>query len=160
MFERVIYVLNRYGELLVNDYKDRLDSEGITATGNLKNSVKYIINSNDIAIELDLSLVDYWKYVEDGRKSGKFPPINKIADWIKAKPVIPEPYNDKLPTEKQLSFLISRSIAEKGIKGKKVLHNSIQDILNKGFWEELDNAVNEDISEMVNVELMVLIKDI
>lgn len=159
MFDRVIDVLNKYGKLLVDEYKGRLDSEGITATGKLRDSVKYIINTSDREIELDLSLAEYWKYVENGRKAGRFPPINKIAEWIKAKPVIPEPYNGKLPTEKQLAFLISRSIAENGIEGKKVLHNSIEDILDSGFWNELDDAVNEDISEMVDVEIIALLNN-
>lgn len=160
MFEKTIDVLNRYGELLVNDYKDRLDRENITASGKLRDSVKYIVNYNDSVMELNLSLEDYWYYVENGRKAGKFPPIDKILSWIKAKPIIPEPYNGKLPTEQQLAFLISRSIAENGIEARKPLHNSIQDVLSGDFYTDLDNAITEDLSNMVDIEIMVLIKDI
>lgn len=160
MFEKTIDVLNRYGELLVNDYKDRLDRENITASGILRDSVKYLVNYNDSVMELNLSLEDYWYYVENGRKAGKFPPIDKILSWIKAKPIIPEPYNGKLPTEQQLAFLISRSIAENGIEARKPLHNSIQDTLGGDFYTDLDNAITEDLSNMVDIEIMVLIKDI
>ena len=62
-----------------------------------------------------LILQDYWKYVEYGRKPGTFPNVGKIQEWIKIKPVIPRPLtNGIVPTEKQLSFLIGRSIKEKG----------------------------------------------
>lgn len=160
MFEKTIEVLNRYGELLVNDYTDRLDSEGITASGKLRDSVRYIVSSNDTELELNLSLEDYWYYVENGRKAGKFPPIDKILSWIKAKPIIPDDRYGRLPTEQQLAFLISRSIAENGIEARKPLHNSIQDVLGGDFYTDLDNAITEDISNMIDVELLFLIKDI
>jgi hypothetical protein len=44
-------------------------------------------------------LPEYWKYVEDGRKSGKYPPLETIKKWIEVKPVLPRPLaNGKLPT--------------------------------------------------------------
>lgn len=159
-FKHTIEVLNKYGQLLVEEYKSRLDSENITASSNLKNSVKYILNVNDADIELNLSLAHYWKYVDNGRKAGKWPPIDKIIEWIKVKPIIPDNRFGRLPTEKQLAYLIGRKIYEKGIEPKHTLHNSINDIMDTIFMDELEAAITQDIDEMVEVEILFLIKDI
>ena len=159
-FKHTIEVLNKYGQLLVEEYKSRLDSENITASSKLKNSVKYILNVNDADIELNLSLAHYWKYVDNGRKAGKWPPIDKIIEWIKVKPIIPDNRFGRLPTEKQLAYLIGRKIYEKGIEPKHTLHNSINDIMDTIFMDELEGAITQDIDEMVEVEILFLIKDI
>lgn len=159
-FKHTIEVLNKYGQLLVEEYKSRLDSENITASSKLKNSVKYILNVNDADIELNLSLAHYWKYVDNGRKAGKWPPIDKIIEWIKVKPIIPDNRFGRLPTEKQLAYLIGRKIYEKGIEPKHTLHNSINDIMDTIFMDELEAAITQDIDEMVEVEILFLIKDI
>lgn len=158
MFEKTTELLNRYADILVSTYKDRLDSEGITASGGLKNSVKYIIDMTDTKLELSLSLLDYWYYVDNGRKAGTFPPVDKILDWIKIKPIIPEPINGRLPTENQLAYLIGRKIEEKGIEPKHTLSNSIDDAFDNGFMKELENAITEDISNLIDRELLILIQ--
>jgi hypothetical protein len=45
-----------------------------------------------------------------GRKPGKFPPLDDIVDWIRAKRIKPEGKT----TERQLAFLFARKIAQKG----------------------------------------------
>jgi len=46
-----------------------------------------------------------------GRKPGKFPPIDSILDWIRAKRISPR---DPKTTERQLAFLFARKIAKSG----------------------------------------------
>lgn len=160
MFEKTTEVLNKYGELLVTEYKSRLETEGINASNTLSKSVKYIVNVNNTDLELNLSLEHYWYYVDNGRKAGKWPPIDKIKEWIKIKPIIPDNRFGRLPTEDQLAFLIGRKIAEKGIEPKHTLHNSIKDIINTTFMDELELAIEEDLSNMIDIEIMFLIKDL
>ena len=105
-------------------------------------------------------MAHYWKYVDNGRKAGKWPPIDKIIEWIKVKPIIPDNRFGRLPTEKQLAYLIGRKIYEKGIEPKHTLHNSINDIMDTIFMDELEAAITQDIDEMVEVEILFLIKDI
>ena len=117
MFDNVRKVLNEFGKLLVDTYRDKLTNEKVNASKTLFNSISYIVEGNGTNFVVKLKLEDYYKYVENGRKAGKFPPINKIEKWVEIKPVIPRPMaNGKLPTTKQLAFLISRKIALEGIK--------------------------------------------
>ena len=150
-FKRLKEVLERYGQLLVTKYQSYVPE----ASGKLVQSVRYELNYGENSYEVGLWLEDYWKYVEHGRKAGKFPPLSKIEEWIKVKPVIPRPYNGILPTEKQLAFLIGRKIAQEGIEPKNVLKRT-EDEVRDDMIMSIKQAIMEDIQEDINTVLVTL----
>lgn len=155
-FKNTIEVLNSFGRLLVEDYKDSLIRNEVNASDKLFNSVKYLFKSDNRYLEIDLELENYYWYVENGRKAGKFPPIQKIEDWIKIKPVLPyKDKNGKLPTLNQLTYLIGRKIKEKGIQGKHLLQKSVDEIY-KEIEDRLVDALSEDLHNTVEIELLSL----
>lgn len=138
-------VLNDFGKFLVEEYKDNLLINDKIASGDLYESVEYIVNTkNKGTFSVQISLNDYAKYIEKGRKAGKFPPISAIEKWIKVKPVLPRPYNGKLPTTKQLAYLIARKIALDGIKPQPLLQQSLNDVMDV-MMEFIEEAIYKDI---------------
>lgn len=155
-FDNTIEVLNSFGRLLVEDYKESLIYNSINASDKLYNSVKYLFKSDNRYLEVELELESYYWYVENGRKAGKFPPIQKIEDWIKVKPVLPyTDKNGKLPTLNQLTYLIGRKIKEDGIEGKHVLQKSVDDIYRE-IEKRLVEALSKDLHKAVEIELLSL----
>ena len=150
MWENLSRVLEEYIIEVKAIYQDNLSTEGKVASGDLLNNINYIIEKDDRQIEVSLKLEDYWKYVEYGREPGKFPPQDKIMEWIKVKPVLPRQINGKLPTPEQLSFLIGRKIAEEGIEPTNILEHSIETVNNR-FEQKIMDAINDDINNMVDV---------
>ena len=88
--------------------------------------------------------------MENGRGPGKFPPPDKILEWIRIKPIIPDDRGGRLPTEQQLAFLIGRKIAEQGIEPGNQLHNAMDDIYPQ-FEERIDEAIALDINEAIDI---------
>lgn len=137
-------VLNEYCEVVKTKYKDRLISDDKFATGALIQSINTIIKTGSTNINVYINLAEHWKYVEFGRKPGKFPPPDKIEKWIIAKPVVPyEDDNGNLPTPKQLAFLIGRKIARDGIKAGNYLHDTLEEC-NNIYLEKLKLALQKD----------------
>lgn len=129
-------------------YKDAIENADATASLKMWDFKYYPeINGNwfEVVFEMPLSKngFPYWRVVENGRKAGKMPPISAIEEWIKVKPVVPRTSGKQVPSTKQLAFLISRSIGEKGIKGKKLLSNALT---------EADGLINQ-LTELIAVEL-------
>lgn len=121
-------ILEQYGNIVIDNYR-RLSYQGDSvASGRLVNSLGSFVVSGEGTYELFLRLEDYWKYVEYGRGPGKFPPLEKIKEWIDVKPVIPTVYNGKLPTVDQLAYLIGRKIATEGIQPKNYLQNTLDEL--------------------------------
>ena len=95
-----------------------------SATGNLALNQEKIIQYDGRFFSIYLSLEDYWKYLEYGTKP-HFPPLEKIKEWIRIKPVVPLPQaNGKLPTENQLAFLIGRKISRVGTPATHLLEDT------------------------------------
>ena len=138
--------LDEYAEKAKELYKRKLTDKGINASYKLLNSVETTVKRNDDEFTVTINLEDYWYYVENGRKAGKFPPVSKILDWIRCKNIIP--YSDsrgRLPTEEQLAFLIARKIAEQGTEGRKVLYETV-DELNRYYLPKLQQALDRDFN--------------
>lgn len=109
-------VLDEYGKRVRNLYQDNLIRADKIATGGLLNSVEFSVEQYGRRFDVVLTLADYWKWVEDGRKPGKMPPPSAILKWVMAKPVIPKPNaNGRIPTPQSLSWAIAKSIEKKGI---------------------------------------------
>lgn len=141
-------VLEALGDQIIDVYRRKLYEGGTNATGLLGNSLSCIVKTEDGIYDLYLSLQDYWKYVENGRQPGKFPPMDVIKQWIQVKPVIPDARTGKLPTIDQLTFLISRSIAINGIQPKNYLENTLREFeYDPQFYE----AISKDIEGNVDL---------
>ena len=140
-------ILEQYGETLINDYRRELYDGGTNCTGRLSNSLRYIIESDEDVFDLYLALEDYWKYVEYGRQPGRFPNISAIEQWIKDKPVIPQPFNGKVPSIKQLTYLISRKIANEGIQPKNYLQNALDQIDLKPLEDAITRAIESKLDD-------------
>lgn len=128
-----------------NEYQDNLIRNDRIASGDLLNNIEYEITRGDFTYTIYVKMKDYWYFVENGRKAGKWPPIQNILDWIKIKPVLPRPNAEgKLPTPQQLAFLIARKIGEEGTQGTQDLRKATDTIWDT-FEDRLYEAIDEDV---------------
>lgn len=111
-WEALLRTLREYAEAVIYQAEQNLASDGSNASRTLTNSFSYDYGIDDNHYWVEIFMEDYWKYVNDGRRPGKRPPRDKIAEWIRVKPIQPKPYT-YTPSVKSLAFLIQRSIKQK-----------------------------------------------
>lgn len=134
--------------------KDRLEENGSNATHQLSNSIKDIVKFDGKYLTVSIQLEEYYKYVENGRKAGKFPPVEKIKEWIKVKPVLPYTKGKRLPNENQLAYLIGRKIAREGTRGNPFLEPTIRDFkLVDKIYAAVNSMLTNEINKAVSEEL-------
>lgn len=146
-FNNLQQVLDDFTKDVAETYRGLLLRDGKNATGELISSIRPMTPELiDGTFECSLSLAPHWKYVENGRKAGKFPPIDNILDWVKAKPQLARPnrLDRKELTPKQLAFLVARKIATKGIQPGNQLEEAI-DIVYARWKDRIDAAITADI---------------
>lgn len=121
----------------------------------LKDNISFTVDIDGNYYNILFKAPEYWKYAEYGRKSGKWPPITAIEKWIDIRHITPYPTaRGKLPTKKQLAFLIARSIGEKGTLTTPVyfLGKSLDE--DRVYWnDQIDKAITEDVNDNVDVLL-------
>lgn len=150
MWEKTYEVLKDYAIELRNTLQDSYINDDRIATGDLLNSVEYIIEKDDRQIEVSLQLKEWWKYVEEDTKP-HFPPPDAMLNYIKAKPILPKPdKNGKLPTPNQLAYLIGRKISEVGTTGTHNVRDTVR-LINERYEEKIGQAISEDINNELDV---------
>lgn len=104
-------VLEDFAIYLIDVARANLSRNHSYATGTLGDTMGYTIDISEDRFRVCIELESYWDYVEHGRRPGKMPPISKIEEWIRVKPIQPMPYT-YTPSVKSLAYLIQRSIKE------------------------------------------------
>lgn len=150
-FNNLQQVLDDFTKDVAETYRGLLLRDGKKATGELISSIKpmtpLLVNGT---FQCSLSLAPHWKYVENGRRPGKFPPIANILDWVKTKPQLARPnrLDRKELAPKQLAFLVARKIATKGIQPGNQLEEAI-DIVYARWKDRIDAAITSDIETIL-----------
>ena len=150
-FNNLQQVLDDFTKDVAETYKGLLLRDGKNATGELISSIKPMTSELvDGTIQCSLSLAPYWKYVENGRRPGKFPPVDNILDWVKTKPQLARPnrLDRKEIPQKQLAFLVARKIATKGIQPGNQLSEAM-DIVYARWKDRIDAAITADIETIL-----------
>lgn len=136
-------------------YKDVLADNDHIASRTLVDSVRTQVVVDGSAYEVTMTLADYWKYIENGSEPHWLPydPMEHtfpdLLKWIQVKPVIPRPdANGRIPTQKQLAFLIARKIADDGTKGTHDLQKTKDNII-PWYKERISQALGHDMEAYI-----------
>ena len=133
-------VLEKYKRVLAEEIKRQLNKP----SSNLSRSIegKKLRGKAGFAIYMN----DYGLNVNQGRSAGKFPPPNKIEDWVRKNSSNLKLKNSRPSTIRKVGFLIGRSIAQKGIKPVRFIDIAIGKVEPK-MTIDLANAYLKDLSE-------------
>lgn len=138
------------GELLEH-YKKEITATGHNASGELRDTASYKCAFNGKWFEVTFILSDYWKYLENGSKP-HFPPIDAIERWVTVKRIIPSTMNGRVPTTRQLAFLIARGISKNGTQPTKLLQSTMND--SDGLITALCDVLIRQIEEEIKEEII------
>ena len=145
MWENVRNVLNDMGREFQFQVREKIVAENAVATGDLLNSIGFEIEEDaDGLFTLYLTHADYFHYVNENTVP-HWPPREPILRWVEDKPLQPYPdANGKLPTVDQLTFLVSRKIAEEGTQGHYFFESVLNDLL-EVYYPKIVDAIYADI---------------
>lgn len=144
-------VLQEYADEAQEMYKYQISIGGKNASRKLIDNVTSQLVVNETSYVVTLRLQEYWKYIEKGRKAGKFPPVDAILNWILVKPILPRPNaNGEIEKlrPKQLAFLIGRKIKEEGIEPYPALKTTREE-LDKLYHQKISAALGKAITQYV-----------
>lgn len=131
---------------LLERYKQSLKDNNHIASGNLYNTAKYKCSFDGKWFEVSFILDSTWRYLENGTKP-HFPPLEAIEKWITIKHIIPTTNSGKIPSTKQLAFLIARGISKNGTKPTKLLQQTIDGA------DDLINLIVDEIAKQLQEEI-------
>ena len=120
--------LQKFRDIVVNEAKANLRSQGKDASGKLSNSIQGEVKQMPNSIGVYFNMEPYGNFQDKGvsgtkRKfntpysyTTKMPPPSKLDKWIVRKGIAPRSKTGKFQSRKGIQFAIARSIFYKGIK--------------------------------------------
>lgn len=165
-------ILAQFEQKFIDALQKSLEDKDRLVSGGLWQSIKASTSVYGQKIVLEISMEDYWKYVDEGRRPGaKQPPTKamlkhianrgerwnpvaqKISKLRKNKKGLEVKRGKPLPMDKarkSLAFLLARSIKKKGIKPTYFATKVMTGDLMKDFRTELNKAVGREIKIEIN----------
>lgn len=122
-------------------------------TGNLIRSLDFKIVKGIDDLFLQIVAAPYFKFVDEGRKPGKMPPIKPIQKWSERKGI---KFNKM--SNRQTAFVIARSIGKKGIRPLNITNKLIDNII-RNKQTIIKNGAVKDIQEYINKTFITPIKN-
>ena len=122
------------------------------ASGTLARSVQVAILKQNSGIDsLLIMMEDYGRYVQQGRKPGKFVPIKPLLQWIKDRNLKGrDKKTGRYITDLSFAFGISRNIKKFGVRPADFVYLSVEDIINNPkIIELLENAAMADLIKAI-----------
>ena len=154
-FPRTIEVLGQLADDVRAGYITQLEKHGHpTKYGKdrLSDTITTEVSVDGKTFTASLNMNYYWQYLEEGTRP-HWPPTSAILNWVEIKPVIPRPDgNGRIPSPKQLAFLISRKIAKHGTEGSHDFQTT-RDAILPMYYEKIEQALAEDIGDYVKAFL-------
>lgn len=155
-FTNTAIALEQTARLVNQRLAQGLSENNSDASGDLKKSIGFNIKSSSKKIELNITMLDYWGAVDEGRKAGKMPPIDKIKEWLtypNVRDKIRFGQNDSAFTESErnsLAYVIARKIGDKGTRGTNFATNVFNSkLITQELPEALAEAITQDADEIL-----------
>lgn len=163
-------ILENYKQIIIDALADSLEKNDRVAKGGLVQSISINIRSFATNMVMEISMADYWKYVDGGRRKGsKMPPIDAMLKHIANRGInykgIQNTYKNKkgqivkrkkpLAKEKALrtlAFLIGRGISKKGIKPTNFVDEAFDNNILDNMSKDLSTALGREILIDLNLE--------
>ncbi len=141
-----IKAIERVAEDFINAYREQVRSSGHLASGRLNESLSSRVWVTEDSVTVTIDGEAYAKYLNTGTRP-HFPPVSAILEWIRVKPVLPRPMaNGKLPTEKQLAFMICNHIEREGTPETHILEDALK---NSDFVNKLKQTIQNELGRQI-----------
>ena len=141
-----ISAIEKVAQEFINAYRQRVKDSGHYASGRLNDSLSAKVWADAESVTVTIDGEAYAKYLNTGTRP-HWPPVDAILEWIRVKPVLPRPMaNGKLPTERQLAFLIGRKISKYGTPATHILEDSLEQF---DFVNKLKQTIQDELGRQI-----------
>jgi hypothetical protein len=149
----ITQVLEDFGNEMQEKMQNSLSKGSGLASGALSQSIKFESKIMGSKFVFQLSLKDYYEWVDEGRKAGKQPPLKNIIEWVNTKATFGgfpnvDNISDKA-VQRGLAFAIARKIGKKGTKGNQFYSNAVTDERLKQLSKDLTTAAAGDMKTVL-----------
>lgn len=144
----LLRIVQNWGNELSENLRNTLRKNKTNASSVLSQSIGSIAKPKKDGFRLTVEMEDYYRYVEEGRRAGKRPPIQSIYEWIQNKKSVQTLISrstDKRKATRSLAYVIARKIAKHGTKAQPFIRQNV----NEKSLKVLSDRIGEYIGKQL-----------
>lgn len=153
-FENTSAALRQVGGLITSRLSQGLQENNAIASGSLDESITFRAFNQSNSLGIEIEMLDYWEYVDEGRKAGRMPPVSKIREWLtypNVREKLQQNSDRELSNIDSKAFAIAKKIAEKGTKGTDFATNVFNSkLVTKEMPALIESALGEDLEDVLD----------
>lgn len=154
-FTNTSRALRQIGGLVSSRLAEGLREVNAIASGDLESSIDFRAYERSSVLGVNITMLDYWQAVDEGRRAGKMPPVSKIQEWLTYPNV-----RDKIrfgqsdaPIQdiESVAFVIARKIGREGTKGNNFATNVFNSrLIQKEVPSLIEESIGKDIEAILD----------
>lgn len=144
----LLRIVQNWGNELSENLRNTLRKNKTNASSVLSQSIGSIAKPKKDGFRLTVEMEDYYRYVEEGRRAGKRPPIQNIYEWIQNKKSVQtliSKSTDRRKATRSLAYVIARKIAKHGTKAQPFIRQNV----NEKSLQVLSDRIGEYIGKQL-----------
>ena len=150
----ILRIIQNWGNELIKQLQNNLlkkkNGSSSNASGALSQSITPEVKAQQKGYNLSVMMEDYWFYVEEGRRSGKTPPIKNIYEWIQNKREIQSKFisksTDRIAATKSLAYVIARKIGREGTRAKPFVSPALKQVTTQTLAKRISEHIVETLT--------------
>lgn len=154
-FTNTSRALRQIGGLVSSRLAEGLREVNAIASGDLESSIDFRAYERSSVLGVNITMLDYWQAVDEGRRAGKMPPVSKIQEWLTYPNV-----RDKIrfgqsdaPIQdiESVAFVIARKIGREGTRGNDFATNVFNSrLIQKEVPSLIEESIGKDIEAILD----------
>ena len=148
--EGILRIIQNWGNEFIKQLQNNLLKNKSNASSSLSQSITPEVKAQQKGYNLSVMMEDYWFYVEEGRRSGKTPPIKNIYEWIQNKREIQSKFisksTDRIAATKSLAYVIARKIGREGTRAKPFVSPALKQVTTQTLANRISKHIVETLT--------------
>jgi len=126
--DKFLRIVQNWGQEVIENMRNNLRKNNALASKNLYQQIEAMPTFTPQGINLKINMLEYWQFVENGRRAGKMPPVSALIEYVQNKRELQSKISnarDKIAATKSLAYVIARKIGQKGTKAQPFVQPAI-----------------------------------
>ena len=145
-----IRIIQNWGNELIQNFRINLLKNNSVASKSLYQDITPKITPKANGANLKIQMLEYWQFVENGRRAGKMPSIAPLIEYVKNKKELQMKIanaRDRIAATKSLAYVIARKIGREGTKAQPFVAPALNDKMMQSLSDRIGQYIADTLTK-------------
>jgi len=149
--DKFLRIVQNWGNEVIANMRNNLRRNNALASKNLYQQIEAMPTFTPQGANLKIQMLEYWQFVEYGRRAGKMPPVSALIEYVQNKRELQTKIanaRDRIAATKSLAYVIARKIGREGTKAQPF----VQPALTQQTLQTLSDRLGQYLADSITAQ--------